>query len=108
LAILDQHVHPVEQDNDWQQVAEMPKVLRSQMEEIQELLDKLPRPKHQVPTSPRLQIECIEGRVCKEHREEALPELDTNPDRGTGTLSIEHAGMCIVNCVHPMTRMLLL
>lgn len=48
LAILDEHVKPVEEDPEWAQVAEMPKILHSQMKEIQELLDKLPQPKDHV------------------------------------------------------------
>lgn len=47
-SILDEQLKPAEPDNEWQQVAEMPKVLHSQMQEIQELLDKLPEPKNQV------------------------------------------------------------
>lgn len=43
-SILDNLMHPVQEDPEWQQVIEMPKVLHSQMEEIQALLDKLPQP----------------------------------------------------------------
>jgi hypothetical protein len=48
VSILDEHVKPVEQDDEWQKVTDMPKTLRSQMDEIQELLDKLPKPRDHV------------------------------------------------------------
>lgn len=48
VAILDDLVTPAEKDSEWEQVTEMPEVLHSQMQEIQELLDKLPQTKDQV------------------------------------------------------------
>ena len=47
-SILDEHVKSAEPDSEWQQVAEMPKVLHSQMQEIEELLHKLPEPRDHV------------------------------------------------------------
>jgi hypothetical protein len=42
LAILDEYVHPRRDDPDWQQVTEMPKLLRTQMDDIQDLIEQLP------------------------------------------------------------------